>query len=185
LEHLEGQLNGTQTSPNAELCSEEDWLRAWEAWGQGGFFDGELDFPFALASFRRAMEKAAAGTDPPFDPPPDFLPDYDRRMRPMRWRDKCRFPAVHVAFDWLLEMTGRVLDGIPPLTEAEFGELVEWFRRNDERLYSLSQPSQLLDLANGRKTSTADIRHGLAKGTRAFGVGRLAEDIRQLRARYG
>jgi hypothetical protein len=81
------------------LCSEEDWLRAWEAWGQEGVFDGELDFPFALASFRRAMEQAAAQTDPPFDPPGDFLPYYDRRLRLERWRDKYRFPTVHAAFD--------------------------------------------------------------------------------------
>jgi hypothetical protein len=60
LERLEGHVNGTHNSPNTELESEEDWLRAWETWGQKGFFDGELDFPFALATFR----KAKSGTTP-------------------------------------------------------------------------------------------------------------------------
>jgi hypothetical protein len=70
------------------------------------------------------------------------------------------------------------------LTEAEFAEVAEWFHRNYERLYRVSQPSQLLDLGGGKHTSNADIRYGLAQGARACRAGELAEDLRQLRGRY-
>jgi hypothetical protein len=82
-------------------------------------------------------------------------------------------------------MLGRLREGIPPATEAEFAELAGWFKRNDERLYRLALPSQRLDLGDGRMTSCGNLRAGLAKGARAREAGKLAEDVRRLRARYG
>jgi hypothetical protein len=32
-------------------------------------------------------------------------------------------------------MLDRLRQGIPPVAEAEFAELAEWFKRNDDRLY--------------------------------------------------
>ena len=60
-----------------------------------------------------------------------------------------------------------------------------WFRTHEARLYDLSAPSQLLDLGGGRRTSTANVRYQLAQGPRATGAGELAEDLRQVRAKYG
>lgn len=53
---------------------EEDFLAEFEKLGRQGPFDDEQYFPAALAFYREALREAAAG-DPPFDPPPDFLPE--------------------------------------------------------------------------------------------------------------
>lgn len=182
---LEEQMTVTRTLDSSRLESEEDWLALFEALAEEDAFATEPDFPVALATFRQAMEQAAARTDPPFDPPEDFLSTFEYPLRLMRWRDKDRFPAVHAAFMWLLEMSRRVGEGIPPVTEAGFSELAEWFDANEKRLYQLSLSSQGLDLGSGRQICTANIRSGLTNGARAVGAGELAENLRQLRACYG
>ena len=82
-------------------------------------------------------------------------------------------------------MRRRVADGVPPVTEAEFGELADWFDANRERLYGLSLPSQLLDLGDGLVTSTANVRYELARGPRAYRAGEVAEKVRCLKTLYG
>jgi hypothetical protein len=101
------------------------------------------------------------------------------------WSVCGRFPDVLVGHDWLMEMLWRVQRGIPPVTEAEFAELGAWFEANEERLATLADSSGLFDVGHGRRTCCSSIRYALRQGPRAEGAGELAEDIRQLRARYG
>jgi hypothetical protein len=96
-----------------------------------------------------------------------------------------QFPDVPVAFEWLTEIVWRVRREIPPMTEAEFTELAGWFAANEERLAGLADPSSLFDVGRGRKTCCWYIRNALRAGPRAEGAGESAEDIRQLRTRYG
>ena len=79
----------------------------------------------------------------------------------------------------------RVNEGVPLVTEAEFAELAEWFHENRSRLYQESLPSQLLDVGDGEKTSVADLRASAWNGPRAHGAGKLAEQLRGLKARFG
>ncbi len=116
--------------------------------------------------------RAKAQADPPFDPPTDFMPNMADlpEVRLLNWRTRWRFPDVDAGWWWLSEMFGCVTEGKPSVTEAEFAELADWFAANDERLYQLSLPSQLLDLGGGRKTSSANLRWKKAGGPRAKGV---------------
>ena len=82
-------------------------------------------------------------------------------------------------------MLTRVVEGIPPVSETEFAELAAWFADHDAGLFAASHPSELLDVGGGRRVSCANVRYALAKGPRADGAGRVAEDVRQLRARHG
>lgn len=170
-----------------EDLSDEDWLAYFEAWDREGYFTNEPDFATALALYRDALTQAQAGTDPPFDPPSDFLPHLQDLpyLRLINWRSKVRFPDVHAGWDWLMEMLHRRQTGIPPVSASEFAELARWFGANDARLYQLSLPSQLLELGDGRSTSVSNLRYGLRQGVRGSRAGELAEDLRQLRARYG
>lgn len=167
--------------------TDEDWLELFAACGQEGHCDQEPDFPMALAFYRDALLRAKTQTDPPFDPPPDFLPNQmetpHERLR--TWRNPVRFPEVHEGWDWLAEILGRVLDGVPPVSTAEFDELMQWFSANESRLYQLSAPSYLLNVDAGRAVVLANLRYRLRQGVRASGAGELAEDLRRLRARYG
>ncbi len=172
--------------PEQPPLDEDGWLTVFEEWGRQGVFAAEPDFPTALALYRDALVRAHASTDPPFDPPADFRPE-DRfpHIRLECWRTKDRFPDVCSGLGWLWEILGRVNNGVPPVSEAELAALAAWFGANDDRLYELSLPSELLDVGGGRRRCCGDIRYYLAMGPRAEGSGQLAEDIRQLRARYG
>jgi hypothetical protein len=143
------------------------------------------DFPAALGAYRDAVAAAKASADPPFDPPADFRQGEVGWRRRECWRTPDRFPTVRAGWEWLAEMVGRAHDGVPPVSEAEFGELAAWFRANDARLYQLSRPSELLELGDGRRTWCSKVRYELARSPRSEGAGRAAEDVRRLRARYG
>jgi hypothetical protein len=187
MKRVEAEVRRLTPAPRTARLTEEDWLERYEAWGRAGAFAAEPDFPTALAFYRDALARAKAQADPPFDPPADFMPNLADlpHARLLNWRTSQRFPDVDAGWWWLSEMFGRVSDGAPPATEAEFAELADWFAANDERLYQLSLPSQLIDLGGGRKTSTANVRWRLAVGPRAKGAGEVAEDLRRLRALYG
>ncbi|MCH7726711.1 MAG: hypothetical protein IH991_09560, partial [Planctomycetes bacterium] len=101
------------------------------------------------------------------------------------WRQPRRYPDLTAAWFWLVEFFDRAREGVPPVTESEFAELAAWLHANDSRLHQASLSSQLLDLGNGEKTTVADIRHGVWKGARARGAGKLAEQLRGLKARFG
>jgi hypothetical protein len=187
MKRVEAEVRRQTPAPRTARLTEEDWLERYEAWGRAGAFAAEPDFPTALAFYRDALAQAKAQADPPFDPPADFMPNLadlpDARL--LNWRTRWRFPDVNAGWWWLSEMYDRVISGRPPVTEAEFRELADWFAANDERVYALSLPSQVLDLGGGRRTSSANLRWGLTCGPRARGAGEVAEDLRRLRALYG
>ncbi|MCI0702333.1 MAG: hypothetical protein L0241_14720, partial [Planctomycetia bacterium] len=124
---------------------EEDWLAFFKEWGKEHRFDHEPDVPKALAFFRDAITRARASTDPPFDPPPEFCPGHPH-IRLAWWRTDDRFPEVCAGLEWLHEMLLRLANDIPPVSESEFAELAAWFAANDDGLYALSRPSELLDV---------------------------------------
>jgi hypothetical protein len=186
MKRLEAAVRRDTPSKRSARPNEEDWLERFEAWSRAGVFAAEPDFPRALAFYRDALARAKAQADPPFDPPADFMPHLadlpDARL--MNWRTRWRFPDVNAGWWWLSEMYDRATGGLPPVTEAEFRELADWFAANDEQLYQLALPSQLLDLGGGRKTSSANLRWGLTCGPRARGAGAVSEDLRRLRTVY-
>jgi hypothetical protein len=173
-------------APRVWHLDEDGWLAVYERLGRERVFDREPDFPRALALYRDALARAHTSADPPFDPPPDFCPAARcAHSRRESWRSAERFPDLWGAFQWLGEMLRRAADGAPPVSEAEFAELAAWFAANDKRLCDLSRPTDLLDVGGGRATCCANVRFYLARGPRAGGAGRVTEDVRQLRARYG
>ncbi len=175
-----------QSPPLDHPRDEEGLLAVFEYWGAEGDFDREPDFPRALAECRDAIARARAAADPPFEPPVEFLPGHPfPHVRLARWRTRERFPEVHAALDWLGEMLDRLMDGIPPVSEREFAELVAWLAEHDAALGVLAGSTELLDVGNGRQVWCAHLRERLARGPRAQGAGRVAEDVRQLQARYG
>ena len=92
---------------------------------------------------------------------------------------------ARAAWDWLVEMMFRLRDGKSPVTEAEFYALAEWFHAHEAELLRLESPSsQMLELGNGRRTCTTNIRLALAKGSRALRVTQVVEELRLLRELY-
>lgn len=172
-------------SAGRRFDGDEDWLKAFDEWGQQGVFACEPDFPDALVYYRDAIRRAQAQTDPPFEPPADFLPhEKDRSLRLVNWRTASRFPHVREGWFWLAGMLRRRHNGAPPVTQDEFRELATWFATHEKRLAACSQ-SSLLDLGEGRRESTINMRLNLERGPRDFHAGKVAEDVRSLRARYG
>jgi hypothetical protein len=152
----------------------EEWIAQLKESERAGYFRNEPDFPKALALYLDALGRArAAGQPVESDVPADQRPRYER------------FPDELAEYYWISEISWRVFRGIPPVTEAEFAELGAWFAANEERLEGLADSSSLLNVGRGRKTCCWYIRFALRQGPRAEGAGESAEDIRQLRARYG
>jgi hypothetical protein len=187
LQRLEDAAHSAAPAERPHRLTEEDWLHRFEAQEHGGVFAAEPDCPQALAFYRDALRSAQAQADPPFDPPADFMPNMGDlpELRLLNWRTKARFPDVDAGWWWLAEIHERVVSGVPPVTETEFRELAAWFAAHDVQLYQRALPSQLLDLGGGKYTSCADMRYGMAKGPRAFGAGKVAEEVRRLKALYG
>jgi hypothetical protein len=171
----------TEKVPYGDHLTEEDWFKVFEELGNKGNFAGEPDFPDALATYRLDLNNVLAQTDPPFEPPAAFMPYLDQPMWLSNWRDESRFPHIWKGWEWLAEMLGRIHKGIPPVTVAEFNALSEWFGQKDSLIYHQVSKEGLIDLGNGKNTSTANIRSGLTKGPRVNGAGELAETLRRLR----
>ena len=168
---------------------EADWLAWFTQVGKEKRFARELDFPVALALLRDELAMARASTDPPFDPPEDFQPDQRHlHIRRENWRHAGRFPALCEALGWLGEMLDRARDGIPPVTVAEHAELAAWFAAHEPGLAVVAKqlnPDGLMSVGSGRRVVCWYVRYDLRAGPRGEGSGQVAEDIRQLRARYG
>jgi hypothetical protein len=160
----------------------EDWLERFEAWGEAGHFGAELDFPTALAWYRQAVQHARTASDPPFEPPTDYLPGLPLRQRRREWRRGRHYPDVDAAWWWLFEMLRRVVKGQPPVTEAEFQALAAWFRAQVAAGRFLRE--HVFDLAGNRKTAVAYLRYRLAQGPRVAGATEVVEELRQIRAQY-
>jgi hypothetical protein len=161
--------------------TDEGWLAHFDAWGRDGFFDKEPDFPVALAWYRAALQTTVDTPAPDFES--ELADRPEERLR--RWRHYGRAKQVARAWFWLADMYVRRLHGEPPVTETEFVQLAAWFEANATQLHQLSMPTQRLDLGNDKRTDTANLRHRIWHGPRAYGAGQLAEDLRQIKARYG
>jgi hypothetical protein len=148
IESLEGRVRALGRL-SAHL-TEVDWILVFEHMDAQGIFDGEPDFPVALEAYRRAVQ--AAGEDGPGG---EYLSGWQ----------------------WIAEMYGRVRACKPPVTEAEFGELAEWFDANEGRL----PRDEWLDIGGGRRVDRVNLRHQFSKGPRSSGVTELVEDLRRLR----
>jgi len=173
--------------PKRHDPDEEEWLTIYdEEWKQGQY-DSEPDFPIALEFYREALARARAQTDPPFDPPPTFMPELMHlpTNRLWYWRTESRFPDVETGLTWLTEMALRVYDGIPPVTTVEFDELAQWFFANRDRLEQNALPNGCLDLGGGRWESGDNISYNLHQGARKSRAGEVAEMVRCLQGQYG
>ena len=181
---------------------EGDWLDQYAAWGAKGLFRHEPDFATALADARAAVARAKGSIDPPWLPPADFeigagaaAPGYEKQRAAVRrydWRSR-HFPQVRAALGWLHEMRHRAVEGIPPVSEAEFAELAAWHAANAERLDRLAderRPAQLLDVGligsviHRVRVRSWMVRCELRHGPRAEDSGRCAETIRRLRVMF-
>jgi hypothetical protein len=173
LRKLEGAIRQPATSADRMEFTEENALLYFATLGRQGQYDHEPDFPTALEQYRAALVAAQAQADPPFDPPEHFMPRGNPRARRTQWRTDTRFPQVFAAWRWLMEMWKRKRDGVPPVSEGEFAELAAWYEAHAALL-----PAHAMAVA------TTNVRYGLTKGARALGAGRVAEDIRRLRAAF-
>ena len=174
----------TNAPPSHERLDEE-WLVVFTNWGTADGLAREPDYPKAWAAYRQAIEEAQAQVDPPFDPPPSFLPGRDRHARFRAWRDWPRFTAVRDSWSWLAAMGMRFYRNEPPLSEAEFASLANWFEANVDRLDRLAGGSQLLEWRPGESTTTTNIRCGIHSGPRSYDAAGWAEILRALRGRHG
>ena len=168
---------------------EADWLAWFTQAGQDKHFAREPDFPVALAMLKDELTRAKASTDPPFDPPEDVQSEQRYpHIRRENWRHAGRFPALCEASGWLREMDHRLTHGIPPCCEAEHAELASWFAEHESGLDAVAKqldPDGLMPVGNGRRVTCWHVRFWLREGPRGEGSGRVAEEIRQLKARYG
>jgi hypothetical protein len=134
--------------------TDREWLARFEECGRLGLLDGEPDFPTAIEAYRAAIAAAEAEGRETRDLP--------------QW-------------NWLCEMASRALDGRPPVTEAEFVDLGEWFEANQARL---AQDGGSVDQGDGESVSLANLRYAIGHGPRALGATEIVERLRPLRARF-
>jgi hypothetical protein len=72
------------------------------------------------------------------------------------------YAGLDSAMFWLLEMALRVAEGKPPVTEAEFRELEEWFLSNEERI----PLNKGIDVGEGQRLDRTKLRVALRGGRR-------------------
>ena len=169
LRRVEVAIRHAPAPGRPEPVTPEDWLAQFEAWDREGMCSSEPDFPEALARYRDALARARAAAGPAVELPPEW----SHHGTSAAWQVGAGDPEVEAAFTWLLELSGRAVHGVPPVTAAEFQALGDWFEANAERMERQALPARWFDLGAGRLISTANIRHGLGKGPRALGAGEL------------
>ncbi len=170
----ESQVRATTTA----ICMYprgEDALAAFEKLGQEGYFDDEPDFPIALAEFRSALR-----SDDATRPPADYQPWESKRRRTEAWLDT----KTRKQLEWLFEIRDRVRKGLPPLTAAEWNSLETWIENNadlvpiGERLQPWPREMPWIVV------SASYLRIFFRGGWRQRSAGVMAEQVRQLRARF-
>jgi hypothetical protein len=184
----------------------EQWLAAFEAMGRSGEFDGEPDFPKALAYYRDAVRSPTSGA-------------YYRRAGRLRaLSESCRgrsyvrvdgdgnvmpdgvdvsrgvlcrvVRAADEGWEWLAGMSLRILGGVPAVTEAEFLELTDWLgavpRSMDEPTFHGGEIDLGTVCGASYQTTPANLWMSMRNGgPRALDAGEYAEAVRRLKARYG
>jgi hypothetical protein len=107
LGRLEERLRPREPCDRGPACDEE-FIESFEHTSNAWLFDGEPDFPDALAYYKQAILDAARD-DPDFYPPDDFLPGQDEGLRRREWRrGRRRHPGLDAAFFWMDEICERV-----------------------------------------------------------------------------
>jgi hypothetical protein len=97
-------------------------------------------------------------------------PDFEDALAIYRAEIERHDPET-LAWEWISEMYWRVLHRMPPLGEAEFKELADWYRRNEGVLYD----------PNLRAPVGLDPTDAIA---RRMGATEYAQRLRVLRARF-
>lgn len=166
------------------IWSDPEWLEVFAEKGREGFFRREPDFPRALAEYEQAIA-AAERIAPEIDPPRDFRIHHPHRIPKLfTWRNDPRFPAVGAGFDWLAALLVRVLDRLPPVTEAAFAELAGWFHEHEPRLRDRCPATGQLDPGDGSAIRLSDLAFDLKAGPRRVESGRVAETVRRLQTAF-
>jgi hypothetical protein len=195
----------SQPSQRPSPETPEEWLAYFEAMGREGTFDCEPDFPKALALYRDAVQ----------DPKRTAFYWHEGVRRPVP--EACRGqayvrvngagevlpedvdvneglhrPVVNAAregWNWLAGMALRALDGLPPVTEAEFHSLRDWLdnvmAKTDREAFS----TESIELSAPRRRSYSTTPFNLwlnmrGDGPRGVNAGEQAEAVRRLQARY-
>jgi hypothetical protein len=179
LHRLEGTARSAAAACAAKPFTAVDWLTLFETEGRQGLYAAEPDFPAALAFYREAVERAQARGLLPRPPAARTV------TRPPRGRLTERDLELAVGWGWLLEMTRRARQGVPPVTETECAELSAWFGAHAGELERRLQPARWFEMGDGRLLTVGNIWESLSRGPRELGAGLVAEDVRRLRARYG
>ena len=182
VQNLETLARRIRPPTGSHEFDEDEWLVQFEQYYENGLAADEPDYPIALDGYREALVEAHRQG---FDPPATFRPEEsDRRSRAKAWRTAGRYPDVSAGWDWLSEFVQRGAKAIPPVTEAEFHALGDWFAAHEDRLRAIMHPSHYLELGAETFTTLGDIRWQLAKGPRVRDAGELAETIRRIRQTY-
>jgi hypothetical protein len=184
----------------------EEWLAAFEELGRSGEFDGEPDFPKALAFYQDAVrnptsrayyrragrlrplpEFCRAGSYVRVDGDGNVMPDGVEVSRGVL----CRvMRAADEGWEWLAGMSLRILGGVPAVTEAEFLELTDWLGLVSHSMDEARFHGGEIDLGTAcgasYKTTPANLWMSMRDGgPRGYDAGEQAEAVRRLRGRYG
>ena len=191
-------------SPAPETA--EEWLTAFEQMGRSGAFDGEPDFPKALALYQDAVRNPTsrayyrrAGR---LRPLPEFCRDLsyvrvdgDGNVMPegvdvSRGVLCCVVRAADEGWAWLAGILLRILGGVPAVTEAEFMELTDWLgavlRSRDEPTFHGGEIDLGTACGANYKTTPANLWMSMRDGgPRGYDAGEQAEAVRRLKEHYG
>ena len=184
----------------------EEWLAAFEQMGRSGEFDGEPDFPKALAFYRDAVRNPTsrvyyrrAGRLRPLpeccrelsyvrvDGDGNVMPDGVDVSRGVL----CRVVrAADEGWEWLAGMSLRIQGCVPAVTEAEFQELTDWLydvlRHMDKPTFSGGEIALQPPCGASYFTTPSNLWMSMRNGgPRALDAGEYAEAVRILKATYG
>lgn len=176
LDRLEKQDAGSGETAKLRTMldwSDEQWLACFEKRAAEGHFDGEPDAPEALAAYRTAIREARQIEG---DPEPGWCPHLSPEQRRLEWQSYRHRPVVE-ALGWLANMHRRVIDGRPPITEAERLDLIDWFEAHQARIFA---GRDRVDLGNGRQVFSGSSWR-LQGGPGHHDTNDAVEDFRRLR----
>lgn len=128
LDSLESLIQPAVSASDKRLTDKE-WVDMLRLYAGQGLFDGEPDFPQALAAYEEAIHQTAEDPTQHYDPPPDFMPHASPLQRDRVWRDVRDHPAIMDAWFWVAAIFSRVVHDEPGVSLAEWEQLRSWFLR--------------------------------------------------------
>lgn len=114
-------------SQSPKHLTDNEWVDMLRLYAGQGIFDGEPDFPEALAAYEEAIRKTADDPTQHYYPPPEFMPTASPLERERVWRGARDYPAILDAWHWVAAMFSRVVHDEPGLSLAEWQQLRSWF----------------------------------------------------------